>query len=168
MGVDELAIQAHEKGEIEHDTYHTITLMEDDNIEKNSTEGGGKRLIRIVKRSRVNNDLIVELELEKEHVEHLAPGKREKKSLATSNAWGQHLLIASSLLTVNGLATVVDDKKLLKVCGEETVMLQDLTITNVVAGISHKTVRYFIPYNLIPPHLESNTNVDQDMPDSTK
>jgi len=49
MGVDELAIQANEKGESEQDTYHTIELS--------------GTTIKIIKRSRVNNDLVVELTL---------------------------------------------------------------------------------------------------------
>ena len=44
LNVNELAIQAHEKGETEHDTFHTITINGDD--------------IKIVKRSRVNNCLL--------------------------------------------------------------------------------------------------------------
>ena len=70
MGVDELAIQANEKGESEQDTYHTIELSD-------ST-------IKIIKRSRVNNDLVVELTLGQAMIEHLPPGDREKKMLATS------------------------------------------------------------------------------------
>jgi len=160
MGVDELAIQANEKGDAEHDTYNTIT-----SLDGSGTEQQNKKVI-IVKRSRVNNDLTVELELEKEFVQKLAPGDREKKTLATSDSWGQHLKLTSSLLTVNGLASIVDEKKLVQEETGGTSLLQELTITNVVTGDSHTTLRYFVPYTDTPPHLVDNA--DQDMPDASK
>eukprot|EP00545_Synedropsis_sp_CCMP1620_P007667 CAMPEP_0119004292 /NCGR_PEP_ID=MMETSP1176-20130426/1061_1 /TAXON_ID=265551 /ORGANISM="Synedropsis recta cf, Strain CCMP1620" /LENGTH=219 /DNA_ID=CAMNT_0006955979 /DNA_START=1 /DNA_END=660 /DNA_ORIENTATION=+ len=147
MGVDELTIQAHEKGETERETYHTIDISPDQKI-------------RIVKRSRVNNDIVVELELGKELVTLLPPGNREKKTLATSMDNGQTTLqLKSSLLTVNGLASVMDIKQLIQ---EEhnTVLMQELTITNATTLQTHKTVRYFYPYTQTPPHLE-----DQEMAD---
>lgn len=162
MGVDELAIQANEKGDAEHDTYNTITLLDGS---KGETEQQNKKVI-IVKRSRVNNDLTVELELEKEFVQKLAPGDREKKTLATSDSWGQHLKLTSSLLTVNGLASIVDEKKLVQEETGGTSLLQELTITNVVTRESHTTLRYFLPYTDTPPHLVDNA--DQDMPDASK
>eukprot|EP00546_Thalassionema_frauenfeldii_P004849 CAMPEP_0178925476 /NCGR_PEP_ID=MMETSP0786-20121207/17936_1 /TAXON_ID=186022 /ORGANISM="Thalassionema frauenfeldii, Strain CCMP 1798" /LENGTH=183 /DNA_ID=CAMNT_0020600367 /DNA_START=36 /DNA_END=587 /DNA_ORIENTATION=- len=142
MGVDELAIQANEKGDAEHDTYNTIT-----SLDGSGTEQQNKKVI-IVKRSRVNNDLTVELELEKEFVQKLAPGDREKKTLAT------------------GLASIVDEKKLVQEETGGTSLLQELTITNVVTGDSHTTLRYFVPYTDTPPHLVDNA--DQDMPDASK
>jgi hypothetical protein len=148
MGVDELAIQAHEKGEAERDTYHTLDITPDQKV-------------KIVKRSRVNNDLVVELELGKEWVTHLPPGNREKKTLATSIDKGKtHLQLESSLMTVNGLAIIMDIKKLVQ---EEhnSVLQQELTITNATTKQTHTTVRYFIPYNETPPHLE-----DQEMTDA--
>eukprot|EP00547_Thalassionema_nitzschioides_P001934 CAMPEP_0194200878 /NCGR_PEP_ID=MMETSP0156-20130528/1322_1 /TAXON_ID=33649 /ORGANISM="Thalassionema nitzschioides, Strain L26-B" /LENGTH=165 /DNA_ID=CAMNT_0038925945 /DNA_START=124 /DNA_END=621 /DNA_ORIENTATION=+ len=165
MGVDELAIQANEKGETEHDTYHTITLLSGMETSEEGEEQQNKKVI-IVKRSRVNNDLIVELDLGKEFVEKLAPGDREKKSLATSDLWGQHLKINSSLLTVNGLASVVDEKKLEQEETGGTMLVQELKITNVETEDTHATVRYFTPYTKTPPHLVDNT--DQDMPDASK
>lgn len=145
MGVDELAIQAHEKGETERDTYHTIELLED-------------KKIKIVKRSRVNNDIVVELEVGKESVEYLPPGQREKKVLAQSTS-PENLIITSSLMTVNGLANVVDKKELLQ---EETmsVLKQELTITNAVTQQSHATVRFFVPYIKTPPHVEDALMAD--------
>jgi hypothetical protein len=144
MGVDELAIQANEKGESEQDTYHTIELSD-------ST-------IKIIKRSRVNNDLVVELTLGQAMIEHLPPGDREKKMLATSLS-PEHVQIESSLLTVNGLARVLEIKKLLQ---EEamSVLQQELTITNAITGKSHTTVRYFVPYLKTPPHLEDVVMAD--------
>lgn len=137
MGVDELAIQAHEKGDQENATYHTITL---DDVS-----------VHIVKRSRVNNDTVVDLQLGQEVTVHLPPGDRPKKSLATSNHGG-HLEIRSSLQTMNGLASVVDIKTLQKE-GEQVYLVQNLTITNEGNGTTHATTRWFLPYTQTPPHL---------------
>ena len=141
MNVNELAIKAHEKGENEFDTYHTIEL--DD------------KRVKITKRSRVNADLVVDLPLGEEHVEYIPPGDRPKTSLATSEHDG-HLHITSSLHTVNGIASVTDLKQLeTNVDGDprKVVMVQTLTITNAATHKVHTTTRYFIPYEQTPPHL---------------
>jgi hypothetical protein len=143
LDVTELAIQAHEKGELDHDTYHTISVDLDQDI------------IKIVKRSRVNNDLVVELKLGEEHVQYLQPGDRAKKSLATSEDHLQtHLTIKSSLLTMNGMAHVTDTKRLIQedvVEGDgggakRSVLKQELTIVNEATAQSNTTTRYFNPY----------------------
>jgi len=131
LHVTEMAIQAHEKGELDHDTFHTISL-DDANI-------------RIVKRSRVNNDLVVELKLGEEHVEFLQPGQRAKKSLATTEDPGQHLKIQSSLMTMNGMAHVTDIKRLVQE-DDKSVLIQELTIVNEKTGSSNTTTRYFNPH----------------------
>ena len=140
LNVTELAIQAHEKGESDNDTYHTIEL--DD------------KQVKIIKRSRVNNDLVVELILGKEHVEYLEPGQRPKKSLATSTDLTQ-LEITSSLMTMNGMAHVKDSKKLVQE-ENKSVLVQELTIQNEQTGVSHTTIRYFNPFDgeLEPRELE--------------
>jgi hypothetical protein len=138
MNVDPLAIIAHEKGETENDTYHTIELTD--------------KSVKIVKRSRVNADLIVDLQLGVEDVKILPPGDRPKKMLAKSDN-AQHLKIESSLFTVNGMANVTDLKVLLQE-GDKSVMKQDLAIVNQQTGRSHTTTRYFLPYLKTPPHLE--------------
>ena len=88
MGVTELAVQAHEKGEIENDTFITIEL--------------DSQKVKLTKRSRVNNDLIVELKLGKESLEQLPPGDRVKRSLATSNSMEPvsytHLTLPTTIL----------------------------------------------------------------------
>lgn len=132
LNVNELAIQAHEKGESEYDTYHTISL--------------DSSKVTIIKRSRVNNDLKVELEMGKEHVEYLKPENRPKKSIATSADGKTQLEIKSSLLTVNGMAHVVD-KKFLEKEGDTTILVQELQITNGQTRKSHKTTRYFLPFD---------------------
>ena len=134
LHVNELAIQAHEKGELEHETIHTITWE------------GSK--IKIVKRSRVNNDLVVELTLGEEHVQYLQPGQRPKKSTATTEDPGKHLKIQSSLLTMNGMAHVTDIKRLLQE-GDSSVLVQELTIVNEQTGDSNTTKRTFTPH--VPP-----------------
>jgi hypothetical protein len=148
MGVDELAIQANEKGESEHPTFQTITLSD--------------KAIKIIKRSRVNNDVVVDLTLGEVEIEYLSPGQREKRVLATSLS-PQHIQIESSLLTVNGLAKVMEVKKLIN--EEDTSLLQqELTITNAATGQTHTTVRYFIPYIDTPPHLEDLLVADEAVP----
>jgi hypothetical protein len=145
LDVTELAIQAHEKGELDHDTYHTISVDLDQEI------------VKIVKRSRVNNDLVVELKLGEEDVQYLQPGDRAKKSLATSEDHLQtHLTIKSSLLTMNGMAHVTDTKRLVQedvvVEGDggggakRSVLIQELTIVNEATTQSNTTTRFFNPY----------------------
>jgi hypothetical protein len=138
MNVDPLAIEAHEKGEKENDTIHTIDL--DD------------KTLKLVKRSRVNSDLVVQLELVKENVELLPPGDRPKKSLALSDN-PSHLRIESSLFTVNGMAKVTDVKMLLQE-EDKSVMRQELTVVSQQTGRSYTTTRFFVPYLNTPPHLE--------------
>ncbi|KAG7347391.1 hypothetical protein IV203_016096 [Nitzschia inconspicua] len=134
LNVAELAIQAHEKGEQETDTFHTIELSGDK--------------VKITKRSRVNSDLVVELTLGVEHVEYLQPDSRPKKQLASTEDPGKHLQIQSSLLTVNGMAHVTDVKRLVQEENDtKSVMIQELTITNPESGKTHTTTRYFNPYD---------------------
>ena len=135
MEVDELAIEAHEKGEREQDTIHTITLTAE--------------RVKIVKQSRVNNNVVVELDLGQERTEYLPPLDRPKTSLATSDN-PSHLRIQSSLQTVNGRAKVTDIKTLQQE-DDKTVLRQQLTIVNEQNGQSSTTTRYFVPYQ--PPHV---------------
>jgi hypothetical protein len=137
MNVDPLAIEAHEKGEKEFETYNTIELTD--------------QKVKIIKRSRVNCDLEVELNLDQEQVDILPPGNRPKRMMATSLNPG-HLQISSSLLTVNGMALVTDIKTLQHE-EERSVMCQELTIVNEQTGQSHKTTRYFLPFLTTPPKL---------------
>jgi hypothetical protein len=140
MNVDPLAIEAHEKGEKEHDTYCTIEF-----IHWGAT-------VKVTKRSRVNNDLVVELKLGQDYVEYLQPNNRPKRSVAKSDNVG-HLCITSSLHTLNGTALVTDVKRLVQESEERSVLVQELTIVNQQTGASHTTIRYFNPYTDIPPHL---------------
>lgn len=134
LHVNEMAIQAHEKGEMEYDTIHDISF--EDAFNK----------VRIVKRSRVNNDLVVELTIGEEFVQYLKPDNRPKKSLATTEDPGLHLQIQSSLLTMNGLAHVSDVKRLVQE-GDSSVLVQELTIVNDQTGQSNTTTRYFKPFH---------------------
>jgi hypothetical protein len=130
LHVTELAIQAHEKGETDHDTFHSITL----DSEK----------VHIIKRSRVNNDLVVDLKLGEEDIQYLQPGERAKKSLAVSEN-PTHLVITSSLMTMNGMANINDVKRLVQEA-DKSVMCQELTIVNEETGATNTTTRYFNPY----------------------
>jgi hypothetical protein len=167
MNVDPLAIEAHEKGEKEHDTFHTIDFID---------RGKG---VRIVKRSRVNNDVVVALPLGRESIQYLQPSNRPKRSLATSDH-SRHLCIQSSLETTDhGTAVVTDIKRWQERDEEEpdaadesaanpssksasgdVVLVQELTIRNEGTGQSHTTVRYFLPYYDTPPHLVPPPVVD--------
>jgi len=130
MGVTELAIEAHEKGESEHDTIHII-------------EFSNENTFTIKKMSRVN-DLSLELTLGKE-LKLPMPGNRTKTILATSDSPGQNVKILSRMPTINGMANVTDEKTLVR---EQNllVLVQKLTIKNELNGNEHTTVRYFIPY----------------------
>jgi hypothetical protein len=132
LNVPELAIQANEKGENELDTIHAIELSDEK--------------VKITKRSRVNNNLVLELAFGEELVEYLKPDDRPKKQLATTEDPGKHLKIVSSLLTVNGMAHVTDIKRL----EQETkgsVLIQELTINNPASNKTHTTTRYFNPHD---------------------
>lgn len=150
MEVEPLAIEAHEKGDAETETIHTITL--------------NRRRVTIVKQSRVNNNVTVELELGIERVDYLKPGDRVKRMIAHSENTG-HLYIESSLQTYNGgLASVTDLKELVQEEASEggegqsrrearSVLKQQLTITNQKTQNTHSVLRYFVPYLETPPHL---------------
>jgi hypothetical protein len=129
MGVTELAIEAHEKGEEEHDTIHIIEFAGD--------------TFTIKKMSRVN-DLSLELKLGQEFRQAL-PGDRTKTVLATSDCPGQNVQIVSRMPTMNGMAQVTDTKTLMR---EQNllVLVQKLTIKNELNGNENTTVRYFVPY----------------------
>lgn len=82
MGVSDLAIEANEKGEKEHDTIHEILLSEKE--------------YKIKKLSRVN-DLELALTLGEEDVQCLLPGERMKRTLASSDNDG-HVRVESRLV----------------------------------------------------------------------
>ena len=96
MGVTEIAIEAHEKGEADHDT---INIIEFD-----------KKYFKIKKQSRVT-DMGLELQLGKEFKQTL-PGDRVKTVLATSDDIPKSVKVVSKMPTMNGQATVVDTKTL--------------------------------------------------------
>lgn len=148
MDVPDMAIQAHEKGEQETDTFHTISIDGD--------------TVKIIKRSRVNDDVVLLLEMGKEKTEMLRawstdrsiknPEQRPKKAIATSDDPGKHLKVETKLLTVNGMAHVIDTRRLVEepVEGDEgatrNVIVQEIVITNEVTGATNTTTRYFLPY----------------------
>ena len=129
MGVTELAIEAHEKGESEHETMNVIAF--DDTT------------FRIRKLSRVT-DLELDLRLGEEFRLTL-PGDRIKTVLATSDDPGRSVRIVSRMPTMNGMAKVVDTKTLQRE-GNILVLVQTLVIVNERSGKEHTTVRYFVPY----------------------
>lgn len=147
MDVNELAIEANEKGELEHDTIHDITL--------------NANTYKIKKLSRVN-DMVLEVILGKEHKKPLlfpvgsglgsasSHGEMVKRTIATSDHLG-HVEVKSSMPTINGMASVTDVKTLVQETDLDgkprSVYLQQLTIRNEKNGKTHTTTRYFVPFN---------------------
>jgi len=134
MGVPELAIEANEKGDDEHDTVHDITLT--------STQ------YKIKKLSRVNN-MVLDVTLGEEHVKHMVPGERLKRTLASSDH-PAHVRVESSMPTMNGVTRVIDTKTLVQETGSghvTSVYIQQLTITNESTQKSNVTTRYFVPFH---------------------
>lgn len=119
MCVTELAIEAHEKGESEHDTINIIEFDDD--------------YFKIKKLSRVT-DLYLELKLGEEYHQKL-PGDRIKTVLATSDNPGRSVKIVSRMPTMNGLVTVVDTK-ILQRESNILVLIQTLVILNESSGRS--------------------------------
>ena len=129
MGVTELAIEAHEKGEAEHDTINIIEFDDES--------------FKIKKMSRVT-DLDLDLKLGEEFRQSM-PGDRIKTILATSDNPGQNVRIISRMPTMNGVATVVDTKQLQRE-GNLLILVQTLVVRNERSGKEHTTVRYFVPH----------------------
>lgn len=139
MKVDPVAVEAHEKGDLEFDTIHTITM--------------DHARVQIVKRSRVNNDVTQDLVFGQELMVHLPPGDRPKRSLATSQGPG-HLQVVHSLQTYNAGKASVTDTKVLRQEQDKSVLVQELTVVNELTHETCTTIRYFVPYLKTPPHLE--------------
>ena len=140
MGVSELAIVAHEKGEAEVDTINMIQMSD--------------KRFKIKKTSRVN-DLEEEYDIGKETITKLPPtGEKEKITLVVSNG-PCHVCVSTKMPTMNGLAEVVDVKELMKLDNVHfPVMMQSLTITNMDTKKSSLTKRYYLPINVEEEELE--------------
>lgn len=143
MGVSELAIEANEKGDCEHNTIHDITLT--------PTQFTIKKLSRV-------NDMILDVTLGTEQLKPLLPGDRIKKTLATSDHPG-HVKVESTMPTMNGVARVTDIKTLVQENAQDvnnnsndpttrttSIYVQQLTILNESTQKSHVTTRYFVPF----------------------
>jgi len=133
MGVTELAIEAHEKGEVDHDTIHQILISSD--------------RYSITKKSLVN-DLSEEFLLGVESKQQLpsllkgGDGGREKSTLAASDG-PRHLRIMTRMPTMNGVAELIETKTI----NDEGNYVQILALRNATTGKSHKTTRMFLPLN---------------------
>uniref|UniRef100_A0A7S0PHQ3 Cytosolic fatty-acid binding proteins domain-containing protein n=1 Tax=Leptocylindrus aporus TaxID=1398097 RepID=A0A7S0PHQ3_9STRA len=134
MGVDGLAIEAHEKGERDVDTLHHILLTGD--------------TYRVKKTSRVNN-LQEEFALGKETLTTLADGNRQKKTLVESEN-NTTVRICTHMPTVNGAAEVTDVKTLVHEDNGRVCMHQELIIKNLNNGKTKVTRRWFTPSSLTP------------------
>ena len=148
MGVSPLAIEANEKGDADHNTIHDITLTQ--------TNYTIKKLSRV-------NDMILDVSLGDEQVKPLLPGDRIKRTLATSEHLG-HVLIVSSMPTMNGVARVTDEKHLLQETALDgtprSIYVQKLTILNESTHTSNVTTRYFLPFEgeVVPTALTAGGN----------
>eukprot|EP00591_Stephanopyxis_turris_P012524 CAMPEP_0195520936 /NCGR_PEP_ID=MMETSP0794_2-20130614/17648_1 /TAXON_ID=515487 /ORGANISM="Stephanopyxis turris, Strain CCMP 815" /LENGTH=169 /DNA_ID=CAMNT_0040650383 /DNA_START=226 /DNA_END=735 /DNA_ORIENTATION=+ len=150
MGVNELAIEAHEKGDAETDTINYIVLTD--------------TTVKIKKSSRVN-DLWVELTLGQTERKRLSDGRTKTSSAVSDNL--RHVKIISSMPTINGNATVTDVKTLLKDVDKDggaiSLLKQELTVKNELTNKSHTTTRFFVPHemddeDITPPGSEPNQN----------
>lgn len=152
MGVSELAIEANEKGDAEHDTIHEINLTATD--------------FKIKKLSRVN-DMVLEVTLGVEHLEPLIPDDRIKRTLAMSEHLG-HVRVESTMPTMNGVAKVIDVKNLVQETAADgtprSVYVQELTILNESTQKSNNTTRYFLPFEgeVVPTALTAGGNKKRD------
>ena len=133
MNVSELAIEAHEKGGADHDTINIIEF--DDHY------------FKIKKQSRIT-DLGLELPLGKEFKQTL-PGDRVKTILATTDNPGKAVKIVSRMPTMNGIATVVDTKNLVRDESGILVLVQTLVIRNEKTGQEHVSIPYYYPFYII-------------------
>ena len=133
MNVSELAIEAHEKGEADHDTINIIEF--DDHY------------FKIKKQSRIT-DLGLELPLGKEFKQTL-PGDRVKTILATTDNPGKAVKIVSTMPTMNGIATVVDTKTLTREESGILVLVQTLVVRNEKTGKEHVSVIYYYSFFII-------------------
>jgi hypothetical protein len=152
MGVSELAIEANEKGDAEHDTIHEINLTANE--------------LKIKKLSRVN-DMVLEVTLGVEHSQPLLPDDRIKRTLATSDHLG-HVRVESTMPTMNGVAKVTDIKNLVQETAPDgtprSVYVQELTILNENTQKSNVTTRYFLPFEgvAVPTALTAGGNKKRD------
>jgi hypothetical protein len=170
MGVNDLAIEAHEKGDAEHDTVHTMSIGP-------SLQPHVPPVFCIFKQSRVNNlqvtvpmdqqwhdtDLGVMSKGGTAYVSPKAlpvgpPPERRIKSTRVVMEASDRIRIESKLPTMNGIARVVDLKTLISndvdINGRAlpAVMKQELTVWNEKSKQSHTTVRYFVPHTNVAPH----------------
>ena len=146
MGVNDLAIEAHEKGEKDVDTLHNIHLT--------------KKSYKIKKTSRVNN-LQEEYVLRKKTSHALAGGARVKTTLVQSDGL-DHVKINTHMPTMNGTAEVTDSKTLVHEEGK-TFLKQELTILNVENGINKTTTRWFTPINETPEIAFDDSEMEVDI-----
>lgn len=172
MGVNDLAIEAHEKGELETDTVHRIEFS------ANS--------VRIQKLSRVN-DCTMEIALlqgrannnnnnnssssshsakpldnngdDMDTLLDLVPSDpqqnmRQRSIAVVSDNPPTHVKIYTKMITINGTAAVTDVKTLVTddvdIHGNvlPAVLKQELTIRNESNGKTHTTTRYFVPHRM--------------------
>ena len=138
MNVHELAIEANEKGDSEHDTIHDMTLTGTD--------------FTIKKLSRVN-DFTLTVKLN-EPTDAIINGNKKRTTFATSEHLG-HVKVESTMPTLNGMARVTDTKTLeistnnnnKNNNSQVTLYKQELHILNEATGKNHTTIRYFLPHS---------------------
>jgi len=135
MNVHELAIEANEKGDSEHDTIHDMTLTE--------THFSIKKLSRV-------NDFTLSVKLN-ETANAIINGNKKRTTFATSEHLG-HVKVESTMPTLNGMARVTDTKTLEISTNQNnnsqvTLCKQELHILNEATGKSHTTIRYFLPHS---------------------
>jgi hypothetical protein len=164
MGVNELAIEAHEKGELETDTVHIIEFTAH-SVRIKKLSRVNDCTLEVALQGRANNSSISSshypnfLDNNDDDVDKLLdlippdPQNEKQRSIALSDN-PTHVTIYTKMKTINGTAAVTDVKTLLTddvdIHGNilPAVLKQELTIRNESNGKTHITTRYFVPHRI--------------------
>lgn len=146
MNINPMIIDSHCIGELDNDSIQTIQFDKE------------KHSVRIIKKNYIgNDDIVIDLQLDIEHIEYLPPGNREKRTIAivdTRNTSSSYcnLEIKSNLHTFNGYISIIDSEYVVqeRISDNDnnitrSVLVQEMTITNARTKKQHKTTRYFNP-----------------------
>jgi hypothetical protein len=156
MGVHELAIEAHEKGDLESDTIHVITLTDTTlRLKKLSRVNDFTMEVAVINTNNatINNRAAALIDDDELLDAVLSDSKAKQRTIAISDN-PSHVKIFTKMSTINGTAAVTDIKTLITndvdIHGNilPVGLKQELTITNELNGKTHTTTRYFVPHKM--------------------
>lgn len=156
MGVHELAIEAHEKGDLESDTVHVITLTDTTlRLKKLSRVNDFTMEVAVINTNNatINNQAAALIDDDELLDAVLSDSKAKQRTIAISDN-PSHVKIFTKMSTINGTAAVTDIKTLITndvdIHGNilPVGLKQELTITNELNGKTHTTTRYFVPHKM--------------------